>query len=100
MGIIVKVKEKVMLSVKICIGSSCYVKGSKAVIEKFQDKLKESGLEREINISGSFCTGKCNRTGVTVIVENEIYTGITTDNFSEFFEKTVLPALKKSKMEA
>ncbi len=89
-----------MLNVKICIGSSCYVKGSQAIIERFQSKLKEHGLEKQINISGSFCTGKCNRVGVTVTVGDEIYTGITTDNFNEFFAGTVLPALKKSNQEA
>ena len=89
-----------MLSVKICIGSSCYVKGSQALIEKFQDKMKEYGCEKEIDFSGCFCAGKCNRTGVTIRIENEIYTGITTDNFNEFFTETVLPALKRSKQEA
>ena len=89
-----------MLSVKICIGSSCHVKGSQALIEKFQKKMKEYGCEKEIDFVGSFCTGKCNRVGVTFTIDNEVYTGITTDNFNEFFTDTVLPALKKSQQEA
>ena len=89
-----------MLNIKICIGSSCYVKGSQKIIEKFQEKIKEYGLEKQIDLSGSFCAGKSNRIGVTVTVDNEIYTGITTDNFNEFFTGKVLPALQKSKREA
>ena len=99
-GIIIKVKEMIMLYVKICIGSSCYVKGSQTLIEKFQDKMKEYGIEKQIDFSGSFCTGKCNRVGVTFTIGNEIYTGITAENFNEFFTGTVLPALERSKQEA
>ena len=40
--------------------------------------------------SGSFCAGKCNRTGVTVTLEDEIYTGITPENFASFFNDKVL----------
>ena len=39
---------------------------------------------------GSFCIGKCNRTGVTVQVDDDVYTGITPANFKEFFEDKIL----------
>ena len=39
---------------------------------------------------GSCCAGKCNREGVTITVDDEVYTGVTRESFSEFFRKAVL----------
>lgn len=85
------------MTVKICVGSSCHLKGSEKLVELFQKAIAENGLENDVTLAGSFCTGKCNRTGVTVTLENEIYTGITPNNFNSFFNDKVLKKLAKSK---
>lgn len=85
------------MTVKICVGSSCHLKGSEKLVELFQKAIAENGLDNDVTLAGSFCTGKCNRTGVTVTVENEIYTGITPGNFNSFFNDKVLKKLSKSK---
>lgn len=82
------------MTVKICVGSSCHLKGSERVVELFQEAIAKNGLENEISLAGSFCTGKCNRTGVTVTLEDEIYTGITPENFVSFFNDKVLKLCK------
>ncbi len=84
-----------MTTVKICVGSSCHLKGSEKLVELFQKALEENSLQGQIDLAGSFCTGKCNRTGVTVTLNNKIYTGITPDNFNSFFNSKVLPLVKK-----
>ncbi len=84
-----------MATVKICVGSSCHLKGSEKLVELFQKAIEENALQDEITLAGSFCTGKCNRTGVTVTLENQIYTGITPDNFNSFFNDKVLKLVKK-----
>ncbi len=76
--------------VQICIGSSCHLKGSYEIVEKFQAALKEHHLEDKVTLSGSFCIGKCNREGVTLQVDDKIHTGITPDSFDAFFEANVL----------
>lgn len=76
--------------IKICVGSSCHLKGSETIVELFQKAIEENGLESAVTLSGSFCAGKCNRTGVTVTLEDEVYTGITPENFSSFFNDKVL----------
>ncbi len=80
--------------VKICVGSSCHLKGSEKIVELFQEAIEKNGLENAVSLTGSFCTGKCNRTGVTVTVEEKIYTGITPENFSSFFGEKVLKPCK------
>lgn len=82
-----------MLFIQICVGSSCHLKGSPDIVELLQNKIAECHLENNIVLSGSFCTGKCNRIGVTVTVGEEVHTGITKDNFSDFWQNVVLPAL-------
>ena len=76
--------------IKICVGSSCHLKGSERIVELFQEAISKNGLESAVTLSGSFCAGKCNRTGVTVTLEDEIYTGITPENFASFFNDKVL----------
>ena len=56
------------------------------------DKIKEN-LSDKIILSGSFCAGKCNRVGVTIFVNNEIYTGITAESIAQFFDDKIKPLL-------
>ncbi len=83
------------MRIQICVGSSCHLKGSSEIIELFQTAVAENKLEDEIVLAGSFCIGKCNRVGVTVQVDEEIHTGITKENFKEFFTQHVLGNLER-----
>ena len=76
--------------IQVCVGSSCHLKGSADIVELLQKAVEEYHLENQITLAGSFCIGKCNRIGVTVQVEDDIYTGITKENFKEFFKEKVL----------
>ncbi len=86
-----------MLFIQICVGSSCHLKGAPDIVQLLQNKITELHLEDKIVLSGSFCTGKCNRIGVTITVGDEIHTGVTKENFSEFWQNVILPALQKVK---
>lgn len=79
--------------IEICVGSSCHIKGSHEIVELFQKEIGARGLDNEITLAGCFCTGKCNREGVTVVIDDVTHTGITPDKFDEFFEENVLNKL-------
>ena len=81
--------------IQICVGSSCHIKGSPEIVELLQKAVAEYGLDDEVTLAGSFCIGKCNRVGVTVQVDDDIHTGITKENFKEFFKENVLDVLKR-----
>lgn len=83
-----------MLIISICVGSACHIKGAEDIVELFQNYVEASGMEDKIILQGSFCQGRCNREGVTVSVGDEVFTGITRDNFKEFWKETVLPRVK------
>lgn len=83
--------------IQICVGSSCHIKGSPEIVELFQKAVAENHLDDEITLAGSFCIGKCNRVGVTVQIDDEVHTGITIENFNDFFRENVIDVLAKER---
>lgn len=83
--------------IQICVGSSCHLKGSPEIVELLQNAVAENNLSDEITLAGSFCIGKCNRVGVTVQVDDDIHTGITKENFKEFFKENVLDVISRER---
>lgn len=81
--------------VQVCIGSSCHIKGSHDIVELLKSAIEKNNLQDEITLAGSFCIGKCNRVGVTVQVDDEVYTGVTKENFNEFFNDKILSELQR-----
>ena len=80
-----------MTIVTVCVGSSCHIHGSEEIIERLDAAIRARGLEDEIIPVCSFCFGKCNRHGVTIQVDNDVFTGITPEGFDAFFKEHILP---------
>lgn len=83
-----------MMMIKVCIGSSCHLKGSYEIVELLQKAVAEYQLEDQVTLAGSFCLGKCSRVGVTVQVDDEIHVGVTREDFKEFLRENILNKLK------
>ena len=88
-----------MMIVQLCVGSSCHLKESEKIVELFQKAIVEHGLDNDVTLAGSFCTGRCNREGVTVSIDDDVYTGITPGNFEELFDEKVMHSLEKERVE-
>ena len=86
-----------MIIIEVCVGSSCHLKDAPRIVELLQEKIEKNKLEDEIVLTGAFCSGRCNRVGVTITVGDDVYTGITPEGFGEFWENTILPAVEKAK---
>lgn len=84
-----------MLIIQVCIGSSCHLKGSYEIVEAFKKAIDKNNIEDEVTLTGSFCIGKCNREGVTVQIDDEIFTGITEANFDTFFSENILKRINR-----
>lgn len=85
-----------MLTILICVGSSCHLKGSHEIVEKLERLIKRHNLEDHVILSGSFCAGKCNRNGVTIKINNKYFTGVTSDSFDDFFKEHILLAIEQA----
>ena len=86
-----------MLIVQVCVGSSCHLKGSEAIVELFENAIAEHHIDDDVVLSGSFCIGKCNRVGVTVQVNDDVHVGITPENFREFFKANILDVIENER---
>lgn len=76
------------MKVTICIGSSCHLKGSRQVVESIQQLVAQHDLGDRVELSGTFCIGKCQQ-GVCVTVDDEFFS-VTPDTVKDFFEKQIL----------
>ena len=55
--------------IKVCVGSSCHLKGSYDVVEAFKSLVKKYNVQDRIELQASFCLGNCLQ-GVSVAVED------------------------------
>lgn len=85
-----------MIIVEVCVGSSCHLKGAPEIVQLMRDAIAREHLEEQIILTGSFCTGRCNRVGVTITVGDDVYTGITPAGFADFWRDKVMPAVRAS----
>ena len=83
--------------IQICVGSSCHLKGAEDIVGLLQNAVAEHQLECEVTLAGSFCTGNCNRVGVTIQVDDAIYPGVTREGFNDFLNEKILKKLKEER---
>lgn len=76
------------MKITVCIGSSCHIKGSRQVVESLQELIAQKNLSDKVDLSGTFCMGKCQQ-GVCVTVDGEFFS-VDPETVSEFFEENVL----------
>ena len=79
------------MKIKVCIGSSCHIKGSRLVVEALQKLIADNKLEDKIELSGTFCMGRCQE-GVCVTVDGEFYS-VSPVTVEDFFKNEVLKKL-------
>lgn len=76
------------MKLTVCIGSSCHIKGSSQVVEQLQQLLEENKLTDKVEMTGTFCIGRC-QTGVSVLLDGE-YFSLSPETTKDFFEKEIL----------
>ena len=79
------------MTITICIGSSCHLKGSSTIIQKLEELITERQLNDKIELNGSFCMGECSN-GVCVKINDELFS-VSPETVNTFFENEVLRRL-------
>lgn len=81
------------MKVTICIGSSCHLKGSRAIIERLQALVAEKDLQNDVELCGAFCMKNCVN-GVSVTVDDTIFS-VKPETVDEFFNTEVMTRVGK-----
>ena len=79
-----------MRVITVCVGSACHLKGSHEIIEYFKQAIKEAGLEKDVELKGSFCMDKCTEDGVNFLIDDQLFHAISADEARTIFEREVL----------
>jgi NADH:ubiquinone oxidoreductase subunit E len=85
------------MTVTVCVGSSCHIKGSRQIIVRFNELLKESGLEDTIELQGSFCMERCGE-GLNWQIDDQPITSKSVEEaIRTFTEKVLVPSAASKK---
>jgi len=81
------------MTIYVCVGSGCHLKGSYEIIHLLKEAIKQHQLDATVELKASFCLGHCVN-GVSIKLDDETFTGFNKDNFNERFNETLLPKAK------
>lgn len=82
-----------MLLIKICVGSSCSLRGSDELASDLFRLIEKEKLEGLVDIVGAFCMDACSK-GVSVRVGDQEFSGIRPEEAETFFYKEVIHRVK------
>ena len=81
------------MTLNVCVGSSCHLKGSYDVINEFKRVIKKYDVEDLVDLQASFCLGHCSE-GVTVQADDKLLFGLNAENAEDVFAKEIYPMLQ------
>ncbi|MBC8472525.1 MAG: (2Fe-2S) ferredoxin domain-containing protein [Planctomycetes bacterium] len=84
-----------MITVTVCVGSSCHVKGAREMIARFNEFLTKEGLQGKVELKGSFCMERCGE-GINWEINGEIESSPCVDDGVKILRKKISEALGKN----
>lgn len=72
--------------ITICLGSSCFSRGNKEILEIVKGYLKERNLEHNVFFSGELCTGMCAE-GPILKIDEKVYKQVNSETVYEILEE-------------
>ncbi|MCX7710565.1 MAG: (2Fe-2S) ferredoxin domain-containing protein [Clostridia bacterium] len=76
------------MTIYVCVGSACHLKGSYNIINEFQQIIDENGLGDQITVIAALCLGKCSN-AVSVQVDDSEAVSLTHQNVRSYFEQVI-----------
>ena len=83
-----------MITVTVCVGSSCHVKGAREMIARFNEFLTREGLQDQVELKGSFCMERCGE-GINWEIDGEVSSSPSVDEGTKIFQERIFKALDK-----
>lgn len=76
------------VKIELCLGSSCYSKGSDKIVEKLEQKIADGEFNAEIKLKGCLCADKCTD-GPIVKINDTLYTNVSTSNIVKLVQDNI-----------
>jgi NADH:ubiquinone oxidoreductase subunit E len=71
--------------IKICMGSACFARGNSENLENIENFIKNSGLDADIELTGSRCEDKCAQ-GPNITVDDTEYSAVDSNKLQEILK--------------
>lgn len=78
--------ETEKFDITICLGSSCFARGNKQIVNIIKEYLKERDLEEKVYFHGNHCFDNC-IDGPVIKINDEIYKGVEEDDVKKILDK-------------
>ncbi|HOJ09162.1 MAG TPA: (2Fe-2S) ferredoxin domain-containing protein [Clostridiales bacterium] len=82
-----------MLTISICVGSACHLKGAYNVINGIQKLIESNNLGDQVTVKAAFCLGECTK-AVSVKINDDAVVSVNENNLDDFFHRYVQAKLK------
>lgn len=70
------------IDITVCLGSSCFSRGNRDVLEIIKSFIKQHHLENEVFFHGDLCTGHCEN-GPILKIDNQLFENVSIENIDE-----------------
>ena len=70
----------------ICLGSSCFSRGNREVVQFIRDWLRKNHLDDKITFRGARCLGHCSN-GPNLVINENVIEGVTLDRVEKILEE-------------
>lgn len=89
------------VTITVCVGSSCHVKGAREMVDRFNDLLSREGFQdkAETELKGSFCMEHCGE-GINWKIEDEIVSSTSVDEAVETLQRKVSEMLERNESDS
>ncbi|NSW75510.1 MAG: iron hydrogenase small subunit [Candidatus Atribacteria bacterium] len=87
-------KSAQKVDVAVCVGTSCYLKGSYNLLQGLLKLIKEHKLEDKVSVGATFCLERCSQ-GPNIRVNDEVISGVNEENLERVFNEEILSKVKE-----
>lgn len=77
-----------MVTINVCIGSACHLKGAYNVIKELQRLIDEGNLENNVVVKAAFCLGECTK-AVSVRIDDGEIMSVSEETVEDFFVSNI-----------
>jgi NADH-quinone oxidoreductase subunit G len=77
------------LEVSVCVGTNCYLKGSREVLQRLAEEIRSRNLGERVQLRAAFCFENCGR-GPTVKIDGARFSAVRPDDTPSLIDRYVV----------